>query len=409
VNEYKQRRPGELLVALEGVSKIYPRVNRPGERLRAFFSLLRGQEPKDGALVLDDVSLEVRSGESLGIIGENGAGKSTLLKILTGVISPSRGQVAGQARMAALLELGAGFQPDFSGLDNVRMKGALLGMSPGEINRKLDDILAFADIGEYIHEPVKHYSSGMVVRLGFAVVTASQPELLITDEVLAVGDESFQKKCVRWIEGFLESGNTLLMVSHSMYLVQKLCHKAIWIEQGKTREYGDVFDVTQSYLAFHEARSATEKDNREKAGGEAGLYRLESFCFANELEGTEKILEWGDSLEAELVLHSPDGRPPAALVGIIRADGTPVYGVASEVEGATPRALGDGKFAISIRFDELPLLPGNYAMRGHAMDPEGMRLCDTLELRFRVRGVSRELGYVRLKHHWLSGQETTGE
>lgn len=396
---------GKCLVTLEGVSKIYPRVNRPGERLRAFISLLAGREPKDGALVLDDVSLEVRAGESLGIIGENGAGKSTLLKLLTGVISPSRGSVRSDARIAALLELGAGFQPEFTGMDNVRMKGALLGMSPREIESKLDGILEFADIGEYIYEPVKHYSSGMVVRLGFAVVTASEPELLITDEVLAVGDESFQKKCVRWIEKFLADGNTLLMVSHSMYQVQKLCHKALWIHQGRVREYGEVFDVTQSYLAYHESRNAREKGQRDNTMGEAGLYRLDRICFTGKADGEEQAVAQGDALEAELLLYSPDGRPPSVLVGIVRADGTPVYGVASEVEGAVPRRVDEHHFAISIRFNDLPLLPGYYSLQGHAMDPEGMRLYDTAELRFRVRGESRELGYVRLDHEWHTGDQ----
>lgn len=392
----------EPLVTLEGVSKVYPRVNRPGERLRAFVALLAGREPRDGALVLDDISLEVRAGESLGIIGENGAGKSTLLKILTGVISPSRGEVRNNTRMAALLELGAGFQPEFTGLDNVRMKGAFLGMSPREIDDKLDQILEFASIGEYIYEPVKHYSSGMVVRLGFAVVTASNPQLLITDEVLAVGDESFQKKCVRWLERFLADGNTLLMVSHSMYLVQKLCRKALWIHQGRAREYGEVFDVTQSYLAWHESRNAFERNQRNQATGDSGLYRLESFRFNEGAEGREQAIRQGDPLQVELKLYSPDGRPPAGLVGIVRADGTPIYGVASEVEGVVPRRVDDSHFALSIRFDSLPLLPGNYAIHGHAMDPEGMRLCDTAELRFRVRGESRELGFVRLEHRWIT-------
>ena len=243
------------LVRVQGVSKFYPRVHRPGERLRAFAALLAGRQSREGAQVLDDVGLEVYPGQSLGIIGENGAGKSTLLKVLTGVISPSRGSVEVNARVAALLELGAGFQPEFSGIDNVRMKAALLGMSARELDQRLDDILAFADIGEYVHEPVKHYSSGMVVRLGFAVVSASDPELLITDEVLAVGDESFQKKCIRWIENFLERGNTLLLVSHSMYLVQKLCQRALWLEHGRMREFGDVFPVTQAYLARRTRRS----------------------------------------------------------------------------------------------------------------------------------------------------------
>ncbi|MDX1556853.1 MAG: ABC transporter ATP-binding protein, partial [Xanthomonadales bacterium] len=289
-----------------------------------------------------------------------------------------------------------------SGLENVRMKGALLGMSPREIEQKLEQILDFADIGEYIHEPVKHYSSGMVVRLGFAVVTAANPELLITDEVLAVGDESFQKKCVRWIERFLAEGNTLLMVSHSMYLVQKLCKRALWLHHGRVCEYGEVFDVTQSYLAHHEARSAHEKDQRNNTVGDSGLYRLESMAFSGQEPGQERVVEAGESLQAEMRLYSPDDRPPGVLVGVVRADGTPVYGVASEVESAVPARIGDHLYRISIRFESLPLLPGNYSLRGHAMDPEGMRLYDTAELRFRVRGESRELGYVRLEHHWMT-------
>jgi lipopolysaccharide transport system ATP-binding protein len=403
VNDGGRKQPGELLVSMQGVSKVYPRVNRPGERMRAFMSLLAGREPKDGAVVLDDISLEVRRGESLGIIGENGAGKSTLLKILSGVISPTSGSVETRARIAALLELGAGFQPEFSGIDNVRMKGALLGMSPRQIDSSLDEILDFAGIGEYIYEPVKHYSSGMVVRLGFAVVTASSPELLITDEVLAVGDESFQKKCIGWIERFLQEGNTLLMVSHSMYLVQKLCQRALWIHQGRKREFGDVFDVTQSYLAYHESRSAREKGRREEAVGVDGLYRLESICFSGDSQAGERKFDQGDTLGIDLTLYSPDGRPPAALVGIVRADGTPVYGVATDVDGVTPMRIDDHHYSISICFDSLPLLPGYYSIHGHAMDPEGMRLYDTAELRFVVRGESRELGYVRLAHRWKDG------
>jgi lipopolysaccharide transport system ATP-binding protein len=155
-----------VLIRVDGISKFYPRVHKPWERLRAFSALLAGREPQGGAEVLHDVSLEILEGESFGIIGENGAGKSTLLKVLTGVISPSRGTVTVNARVAALLELGAGFQPEFSGIDNVRMKASLLGMTARQLDERMDEILSFADIGEYVHEPVKHYSSGMVVRLG---------------------------------------------------------------------------------------------------------------------------------------------------------------------------------------------------------------------------------------------------
>ena len=391
------------LVRVQGVSKFYPRVHRPGERLRAFAALMAGRKPQDGAEVLHDISLEVSAGQSFGIIGENGAGKSTLLKVLTGVIKPSRGSVEVNARVAALLELGAGFQPEFSGIDNVKMKASLLGMSSKQLDRRMDDILAFADIGEYVHEPVKHYSSGMVVRLGFAVVAASDPELLITDEVLAVGDESFQKKCIRWIESFLEKGNTLLMVSHSMYLVQKLCTKALWIHEGRARELGDVFPVTQAYLAYHEEKNALEKQQRHSLDGDSGLYCVKKFTHPGHSGDEDFVIRHGEDLEAELILSSPDGRPPVALIGVIRADGTPVYGVASDFDGIAPERIDDRQFRFRIRFNALQLLPGSYSIRGHAMDPEGMRLCDTSEHRFTVSGQSREMGFIHLPHQWNVG------
>jgi lipopolysaccharide transport system ATP-binding protein len=388
------------LIRVQGVSKFYPRVHRPRERLRAFASLMTGNSPRLGAQVLHDVSLEITAGQSFGIIGENGAGKSTLLKILTGVISPSQGSVEINARIAALLELGAGFQPEFSGIENVKMKAALLGMSSSQLDRRLDEILDFADIGDYVYEPVKHYSSGMVVRLGFAVVAASAPELLITDEVLAVGDESFQKKCIHWIEQFLEQGNTLLMVSHSMYLVQKLCRQALWLHEGRSREIGDVFPVTQSYLAYHEEKDAAESRQRQSLKGQGGQYRVSHFALTGSPEDGEMMIDSGADLSAELVLHSPDGRAPVALVGVMRADGTPVYGVASDFDSTNPEQLDEHLFRFLIRFEQLPLLPGSYSIRGHAMDPQGLRLCDTAEIRFIVKGESRELGIIRLPHRW---------
>lgn len=391
------------LVRLNGVSKIYPRVHHPRERLRAFASLMAGREPSEGAEVLRGIDLEVQAGQSFGIIGENGAGKSTLLKVLTGVISPSRGSVEVNARVAALLELGAGFQPEFSGIDNVRMKAALLGMGTTQLERKLEEILAFADIGDYVYEPVKHYSSGMIVRLGFAVVAASDPELLITDEVLAVGDESFQKKCVRWIESFLDRGNTLLLVSHSMFMVQKLCRQALWLHEGRMRQMGDVFPVTQSYLAWHEERSAVESRQRRRKSGDSGLYRVSDFNLLPRSDEKDYVVASGGNLEAELVLHSPDGVPPVALIGVIRADGTPVYGVASDFDGIEPEKLDEHLYRFRIIFEKLPLLPGSYSLRGHAMDPQGIRLCDTAELRFSVSGESREMGILRLPHVWNPG------
>lgn len=391
----------DSLVKIDGVSKIYPRVHKPHERLKAFVSLLFGREPSNGARVLNNINLEVTRGQSLGVIGENGAGKSTLLKVLTGVIRPTLGRVMVHGNIAAMLELGAGFQPDFSGMENVRMKASLMGLTSKELDERLDDILDFADIGEYIHEPVKHYSSGMVVRLGFAVITACRPDLLITDEVLAVGDESFQKKCIRWIQQFLEQGGTLLLVSHSMYVIQKLCHKAVWIHEGAIKQYGEVFPVTQAYLAWHEKRQAKEKEERIQATGEGAYYRIDQFTLNGSEDENLSDFSMGDDLEIELKIYSPDDRPPVGVVGIVRADGTPVYGVVSDNESIKPQKLANKSYLFRLRFNKVSLLPGSYNLSGHSMDPEGVRVFDNRQVTFTIKGNTKEVGYVRLPHQWL--------
>jgi lipopolysaccharide transport system ATP-binding protein len=391
----------DSLIKLEGVTKIYPRVHKPRERLQAFTSLLFGREPTNGATVLSDINLDIVRGQSLGIIGENGAGKSTLLKVLTGVIQPTHGRVMVHGNIAAMLELGAGFQPDFSGMDNVRMKASLMGLSNAELSERLDEILEFADIGEYIHEPVKHYSSGMVVRLGFAVITACRPDLLITDEVLAVGDESFQKKCIRWIEQFLKRGGTLLLVSHSMYVVQKLCHKALWVHGGRVEQYGDVFSVTQAYLAWHEKRSAKEKEKRIQASGDGSYYRIEQFTLAEGHGDELPEFAMGVSLNIEIQIYSPDDRPPVAVVGVVRADGTPVYGVVSDNENISGVKIADHYYRFRLRFTDINLLPGSYNLSGHSMDPEGVRVFDKQQIAFKITGSTKEVGFIRLPHEWL--------
>lgn len=388
----------EPLLRLDGVGKTYPPTVQSSKRLRAFWQILTQGRSEGGTMVLRDIGFEVRRGESVGIIGANGAGKSTLLKIITGVLAPSQGELSRSGSQAALLELGAGFDPEYTGLENLRMNAAFLGLSRQDVNDKLDDILAFADIGASIHEPVKHYSSGMVVRLGFAVVASVTPDLLITDEVLAVGDESFQKKCIRWIEAYLEQGGTLLMVSHNMYQVQKLCQQAMWLEGGRARAFGDVFDVTQRYLAWHERRDA-EDQSQQRQRPSGAICTVEDIELPD-AEAGELRLAMGECLRVRLRVRSPDERAPVVLVGLIRADGTPVYGVATEHEGVHLAPDANGRVDLAVEFPELPLLPGGYAVRAHTLDPEGLRIHDTREISFTVTGRSRELGMVRLPHRW---------
>ncbi|GAB4172511.1 MAG: ABC transporter ATP-binding protein [Wenzhouxiangellaceae bacterium] len=386
-----------VLVRVDQVGKAYPPAAAQAGRLRAVWQLLRTGRPAGGAVVLDDISFEVRRGESLALIGSNGAGKSTLLKLVTGVQTPTRGRIEVSGRISALLELGAGFEPDYTGLENLKINAALLGLSRDQISARMDDILAFADLGDAIHKPIRHYSSGMVVRLGFAIAASVRPDLLITDEVLAVGDESFQKKCIRWVEGYLNDGGTLLMVSHNMYQVQKLCRQAIWLEQGRIRMQGDVFDVTQAYLAWHESRGREAR----AADTSPARYRVRSLDLHFPDSRTGSRIEMGEPLKITLELHSPDERPPVALVGLVRADGTPVYGVATDHDGVVPVRIDEHRWAVGVEFPSLPLLPGGYRVRAHAMDPEGLRVFDSVEREFMVGGRSRALGLVALPHRWF--------
>ena len=389
---------GVLAIARD-LGKSYPKVFRPRDRLRALAKLLLGRSDIDSVPVLRGVNLEVVRGESLALIGENGAGKSTLLKLLTGVLTPTTGSVEVGGRIGALLELGAGFHPEYTGRDNIALSASLYGLGADELREKLPQIIEFADIGRYIDEPVKHYSSGMVVRLGFAIVAALKPDLLITDEVLAVGDESFQKKCVRWMEDYLAGGGTLILVSHSMYHVQKLCRHALWLRAGEVAASGDVFDVTQAYLAYHERKLAGTPDR-----GTIVAQGIEFHLLGVAVNGVEQetpvFIDQGTALRLSARVRSRDGRVPTVAFGITRADGTAVYGVSSEMDGVEPQRVEADIFEAEIVFDDPGLLPGAYTIKVHPMDTEGVRLFDTIERGIVVRGSTREFGLVRLRHRW---------
>jgi lipopolysaccharide transport system ATP-binding protein len=386
------------LLALAGVGKDYAKVETRGGRVRLVWDLLRGHGAANVFRALDDVSFTMQRGASLGIVGENGAGKSTLLKVVAGVIQPTRGTVSVNGRVGALLELGSGFHPEYTGLANIDLAAALLGLAPSELGAKREEIIAFADLGEHIHDPLKQYSSGMVVRLGFAVATALSPDVLITDEVLAVGDESFQKRCIAWMERYLANGGTLLLCSHSMYHIQKLCTDALWLKDGRVERYGAAAEVAQAYLAYHEEKDASARRPVSAAvAASSGWYAINALTVA-----PPDTLAQGDALTVSGEVFSPDGRTPVVLIGIVRADGTPVYGVATDMENAPPLRLADQRYAFSLTFPDVTLLPGRYQVRAHALDPEGVRLFDHVEHAFTVTGATRELGFVRLPHRWQS-------
>jgi lipopolysaccharide transport system ATP-binding protein len=397
----------DVLISAQDLGKAYPKAHLASDRFRALTRLLFGRKDADAQYVVKGVDLSIRRGESVAIIGENGAGKSTLLKLVTSVLTPTSGSVQVFGKVGALLELGAGFHPEYSGRDNVAMAAALHGLSSDQLDARMQQIIEFADIGDYIDEPVKHYSSGMVVRLGFAIIASLKPDLLITDEVLAVGDESFQKKCVRWMEQYLKDGGTLLLVSHSMYHAQKLCKHALWMSHGSVAQYGDVFDVTQAYLAWHERKQATDEQPRESSSGIE--FEIEEFL-VNRIEGTGVVvLSFGESLRMQVRVRSREDRLPTIMFGITRADGTPVYGVSTDMDAVSAQRVGPNEYMAAIEFDALDLLPGSYYLRAHTMDTEGLRLFDTLERTLSVRGQSREFGMVRLRHRWITEAGDTHE
>jgi len=244
----------DIAIKVEGLSKCYHIYDSPRDRLKQFVSPLLqrmiGRSPKvyfREFWALKDVSFEVKKGDTVGIIGRNGSGKSTLLQIICGTLSPTTGSVTTNGRIAALLELGSGFNPEFTGRENVYMNAAVLGLSDDEINARFDEVVSFADIGDFIDQPVKAYSSGMVVRLAFAVAINVAPEILIVDEALAVGDAAFQRKCLRKIGELSDAGVTLLFVSHDIETLKKICNEALYLARGSAIEFGAAKQVCISY------------------------------------------------------------------------------------------------------------------------------------------------------------------
>ncbi len=390
------------LIHIAGVTKDYPKVATSGARLRTLAALLLRSSDIPHFRALDSIDLEVRRGESIGIIGENGAGKSTLLKIIAGVVRPTVGEVRVEGRVGALLELGSGFHPDYTGRENIYLSSALMGLSRRETRAKVESIIEFADIGEHIDEPIKHYSSGMVVRLGFAVATALAPDVLITDEVLAVGDESFQKKCIGWLERYLGGGGTLLLCSHSMFHIQTLCSQAVWIHHGRVHMRGDTFDVTREYLTYHEEKTAkAQPESRRAEGPVPKIIRT----WTEREDGTAAAtFRRGDTLVLQGVAYEPDDRPPVVLFGVVRVDGTSIYGSHSNETEFVPSRLEAHQFGFAVHFHDLSLLPGKYRLRVHTLDAEGLRLFDTVEVEFVVTGETRDYGVVGLPHRWLPGR-----
>jgi lipopolysaccharide transport system ATP-binding protein len=325
--------------------------------------LLRGQA--GGAAELDeqiwairDISFQIRTGEVVGIIGRNGAGKSTLLKILSGITDPTRGYADLYGRIGSLLEVGTGFHPELTGRENIFLYGAILGMRRHEIERKLDEIVAFAEIDKFLDTPVKHYSSGMYVRLAFSVAAHLEPEILLVDEVLAVGDMAFQRKCLGKMDDVAQAGRTVVFVSHNMGLLQQLCERGIYLQDGTVHTDGTIADAVDAYLQTLDQANGLELSKRKDRKGQ-GKIRLLTAEVGNTYDGSPGILKTGQP--ARFVFQVDTLVPGIACnFNIYDTIGQPVTSFQSRVRGPNDSSdTGNGKKFIC-ELDELLLLPGRY-------------------------------------------------
>ena len=396
---------------LAGVGKEYRLYDSPRARLK---SLLTGRALHRSHWALQGVSLQLERGQCLGVVGHNGAGKSTLLKLITGTVQPTQGQIERRGRITAILELGAGFHPDFTGRQNLYFGGSLIGIEHEQMAALEAEVLAFAEIGEAIDRPVKTYSSGMVVRLAFALVTAVEPDLLIIDEALAVGDQRFQKKCIERIEAFRANGCTILFCSHSPYHVRQLCDVALWLDHGRVMELGPTEAVIGAYEMHTRLLAAPAADAAAsaapataasaapvvQAAGEDTAAIL-SVDVANLGGGDPPLLDSADLVVTITVRGRGSERPNIGFM-IEQSQGVGITSLATHEDGAAPTEVAPGVWQSVLTFPELGLHSGQYVISAFLFDASGLVVYEQwFQFRhFRFVRPTLMPGLVRLPHRW---------
>jgi ABC-type polysaccharide/polyol phosphate transport system ATPase subunit len=410
--------PAGEAIRVEQVGKLFRRT-LPGDRLRTLKSALvgrsltRGLKPEEAIAALDEVDFTVAQGEAFGVIGGNGSGKSTLLKLVAGMLKPTRGRITVSGRVAALIELGAGFHPEISGRENVFINGAVLGLSRRQIERRYADIVEFSGLGDFMEEPVKNYSSGMYVRLGFAVAVHTDPDILLVDEVLAVGDEAFAHRCLRRIEEFLAAGKTLLLVSHSLDLVAGVCDRVLWLDNGKQRLVGEprrVIDAYRQEVAEQEGEQhLAAKREREQAGEEVsqelrwGSREAEIVSLRLLAGGEERYhVESGEDLVFEIRARAD--RPLEDFVfGIAVATprGHEIWGTNTDLEGYDPGRF-EGEATVRLACPAMRLGPGEYVVDVAVHSKEGAPYdYQKQALTFTVTARTGGIGVYLPEHEWV--------
>lgn len=376
--------PGPVVVRAEGVSKLFTVRKDNTLKERIVHAGRRGRTHKQEYIAVDGVDLEIRAGTTVGLLGPNGSGKSTLLKLIGGIVSPTRGSVLTRGRMAALLELGAGFHPDLSGRENVYLNASIMGMSRAETTAKFDEILEFSGIGDFIDTQVKFYSSGMFVRLAFAVAVHTDPDVLLVDEVLAVGDEAFQRKCMERIARFRKEGRTIILVSHSAAQVQELCDRGVVLKDGKMVFDGQVNDAVAALRDVLEGRRVGEKPppepvkpievTRIEVLGEDGERRKSvevgaPLCIRVHVRAREAMRTWAtgfsiDTPTGQMVLASNTERLGVELPAIAEGDAHMDFKIESAHFGA-------GQYFVNANVSEIIDIDTHVLMQGARFTMKG--------------------------------------
>ncbi len=397
------------------LGKAFQLYERPIDRLKQMLARKNRRYYREFA-ALNDVSFELGKGEVLGLVGRNGAGKSTLLQLICGTLTPSSGNVTVRGRVAALLELGAGFNPEFTGRENIYLNASILGLSKAEIDARYEAIVDFSGIRDFIHQPVKTYSSGMYMRLAFSIATSVDPDILVIDEALSVGDGAFARKSFDRIMHLKNKGATILFCSHSMYQVEALCTRALWLEKGAVQQAGDPASVVARYQSFldretvQEASASSAADTAGAAGAALspkGYARIlavqtrvdDAVGTSLEVQSARQTLAISVGFASDLALPSP-----VVAVTLNAPDGRMLTSSGSHVAGLELARDESGRGTATIEFPNIPLLKGEYFVWVYLLSENGIHVYDTAAnvatLHFSQQ--SLEQGLVSLVHNWHS-------
>ncbi|OGP62376.1 MAG: ABC transporter [Deltaproteobacteria bacterium RBG_13_49_15] len=395
-----EKRP-DIAIRTIGLSKKYLIYEQPRDRLFQMFNFTRRKYYLE-FWALQNIDFSVNKGETLGIIGRNGSGKSTLLQLICGTLSPTCGSVEVNGRIAPLLELGSGFNPEYTGLENVYLNGSILGMSTEEIERKMKTILAFADIGDFMHRPVKTYSSGMYARLAFAVAIHTDPQILLIDEILSVGDVAFQRKCIQRFYELRDNGCTILFVSHDTYQVKSICQKVLYLANGRNIKYGDASDVVDQYVQDMQRLQTDQLANDAQHANQ--LFSITKVVLENENGNAVQQIRSGETVILRFKYKALTENIPdriSFVFNLYRQDDFYVCGATTLMEQIPPQpAKREGE--VTIRFPELPLTAGTYLWRVAINDDGGMIVHSSAKYvcSFRVIDDFRSVGLIDLKRSW---------